>query len=132
MLLIRTSERDASTNDVLDWLYYFNPDADITRLNDDRSITAISYYLSNEHGSAYIEADSGQTTGADIGTCWYRRGSLSVAQYQDYRYTETDKLPGLEGGLKRHLSRETQCINEAIDLHWGGLPCSINPRPIAM
>lgn len=126
MLLITTSEQDASTNDVLDWLYFLAPDTDIVRLNNDRAVTSVSYSLSNEGRSVCFETDNGQNVEAAINASWYRRGSLAVAPAKDGKGIVAGKIPKLGKSLMRHLSIETRYIDEAIDLHLGSLAASIN------
>jgi ATP-GRASP peptide maturase of grasp-with-spasm system len=82
-ILIHSADFDASTNDVLDWLYY-NPQSknfNIKRINGSIGIDTISMYISS---SKETPASVCSFFDPNIKFYWYRRGALEILAPNKY------------------------------------------------
>ncbi|PWN71850.1 grasp-with-spasm system ATP-grasp peptide maturase [Chryseobacterium phosphatilyticum] len=78
MYFIQSNKDDHSTNDVLDWLFYLEKESIINRFNNETSIRAISFSISNAEGlSTKISTDKGALDAKEIKHFWYRRGGFN-------------------------------------------------------
>jgi len=82
MILILSNSEDLSTNDIIDWLSFFN--VPFLRINsDNREKIDIEFELSNN--SKFFQYSNGSKTFSlsQITALWYRRGGLAVVEYKD-------------------------------------------------
>lgn len=73
-IVINTANFEQSTDDVLDWLYYFGKSS--LRLNDDFHFNDIAISI-NDDNAAFDLATS-NISFTDAGIFWYRRGGISL------------------------------------------------------
>lgn len=110
-LLLNSTHNDASTDGVLDWLYFLYPGQKNIRLNDRVEIDQLSYEISKGKESALIGFNGHQLL--DTGSLekyWYRRGHFSFSrqlQQSGYHY--------LGAYANRYIEREMNFISDAID-----------------
>lgn len=77
MILIFSINHDASTNQVIDWLHYYNED--VLRINGDDS--CYSYVGSDEHEILFRNNLTGKVYNLkDAKACWWRRTALRFEQ----------------------------------------------------
>lgn len=76
MILIYSAKTDASTNDVLDWLYYLKADSNLLyRFNGEIGLQDFTVKLSND--ATIINYDN-KAINVDKNSYWYRRGYFSL------------------------------------------------------
>lgn len=121
MILIRSSRRDLSTGDVIDWMRYLGCNH-IYRCNDDVEVKAISYHLGNSNKSSYFKTTGATIDFYDLDAVWYRRGKLTFGNIvfpDSFSQSLTDEVTL---SCEKHNDK----ILEAIDLHLlqlNGLNC---------
>ncbi len=77
-LLVQSSSTDASTNDVLDWLYYLaDGPSTVIRLNDTGYIRAITMHINNREQNITLKTPNRELTLDELDARWFRRGRLS-------------------------------------------------------
>ena len=75
MVLIQSDSNDASTNDVLDWLYYLSDNSrDIVRVNDTQNIKAVTIHIHNGASAISMKTADGELNTDVMQRYWYRRG----------------------------------------------------------
>ena len=118
MILIKSIDRDISTDHVIKWLIHYN--ADFLRLNNTTEIETIRFVEDN----FIIHLKNGKTIRlSDIHSYWYRRGNYkdnwenTLTGIEDFDRTYTDYLYGenksLGDFLINHLKEYTKCIGDS-------------------
>lgn len=76
-LLLLTSKNDRTTNDVLDWLYYYDNIIDIDRINE--HLILANFSISLTKNNCAIKIDNRELN--EYASFWYRRGSILTFPY---------------------------------------------------
>lgn len=77
MILIQSDTTDASTNDVLDWIFFMGQKHAVHRINNETIIHDITFKISSSKGfSMNLVTDQGNINSNDITQFWYRRGNF--------------------------------------------------------
>jgi len=126
MVLIITSEKDTSTNHIIDWLIFFG--INFIRVNGEDQFRLSSFELSNERFECkLLDSTSGDILDLNkISAVWYRRGDISILndgkqkshfaevlsfirqEYQilhDYIMTYLESLPRLDSYYRRSVNK---------------------------
>ncbi len=74
MIFILTDDDDVTTNDVLDWLSYYN--MKFIRLNGNNLVEILNVRLSNSVIEFEIKMGNLIIKNSEISAYWYRRGAL--------------------------------------------------------
>lgn len=125
MLLILSTEEDASTNQVIDWLLYFK--VPVIRVNDTSSSELININLTNDNNSwclkitesfkqepIYLKSD-------EINGFWYRRGLINLKNTVISIETAHDLIPLVLKQLDQYLQKDKTNIVDFIYLNLKGL-----------
>lgn len=115
MLLIQSSDSDPSTDDVLAWLRYLAPQANIVRLNNETSLSKLCYRLSNDRETLDCTTGSGQRIQTErLRARWYRRGRLHCDQKPLAVENPSERLMAQATG--KYIGTECRYLEEAIDM----------------
>lgn len=105
MILIFSDYNDPSTNDVINWLSFFQKD--YFRINTKDYFNLLSFSLSNEKGINWsIEINGKIIDYNNISFVWYRRGKLSLKD------SKLNLI--LHPEVKQYLQKEIEVIEENI------------------
>lgn len=88
MVVIQTDRNDHSTNDVLDWIFYFNNDRQVCRINDVASIRSMTYRIGRKP-TFQLSTDQCLLEQEAIRAYWYRRGRFSFHYTGDIKTGDT-------------------------------------------
>lgn len=116
MIYIQSARNDTSTNDVLDWLFYFGRE-DVTRSNDEDFIEKVSIHI-NE-ASTFIKAKGEKQNFHDIDRFWYRRGHNRINPWVNIVEVPSGKIP-------LYLEAELSPVLEHLDSLFGNAKVCIN------
>ncbi|MCT2563654.1 grasp-with-spasm system ATP-grasp peptide maturase [Chryseobacterium herbae] len=112
MFLIQSNCSDKSTNDVLDWFFFFGiKEEELNRFNDATVIHNLTYTLSNKDGEV-ININNGDFKSQNTQSFWYRRGGFSFTK--PLSNTDSSLLQPLVQGISGNLSREQKYIDNSI------------------
>ncbi|MEM1319264.1 MAG: grasp-with-spasm system ATP-grasp peptide maturase [Bacteroidota bacterium] len=112
MILIISDENDNSTNDVIDWLLFYN--AEFIRIHPDHQV-AIRALSIEEDGAANFElhCNEQKISYAQITSVWYRRGRLKL----ELEYSRlADTIEGLDMATKDEIHVLTDFIHYLLSL----------------
>lgn len=112
MFLIQSNCNDKSTNDVLDWFFFFGiKEEELHRLNDAIIINNLTYKLSNKDGEV-ININNDDFKIQNTQSFWYRRGGFSFTR--SLLNTDSSFLQQLAQGISDNLYREQKYIDNSI------------------
>lgn len=107
MIVIQSTGNDISTNDVLDWLYFFDSNP-VLRLNDSCVVESISI-----DEKVIFSFEDTQLDLEEVSSYWYRRGNLCAPK------NELKKLNYLAQKLSIPLNKEIDSAYAKVDLAAG-------------
>jgi len=115
-IIINTVSNDQSTDDILDWLYYFceNP----VRLNDEYKCELTTVKIDNEGADFILVSGEKQITLSTIRSFWYRRGKITLIP--EYKI-ENLLLQSSYNYYKREMNALTDVIYKIGDSHYTSL-----------
>ncbi|XZF12987.1 grasp-with-spasm system ATP-grasp peptide maturase [Chitinophagaceae bacterium MMS25-I14] len=107
-ILIHTEANEASTDDVMDWLYHLaGPETDIVRINDTFPVSSFTCYMDKHSSSVQIEtADGKHISGTDLSGNWYRRGQYAFLQ----KKIPDTRMGNIHAGFNEYYNRELQYV----------------------
>ncbi|UOU97263.1 grasp-with-spasm system ATP-grasp peptide maturase [Chryseobacterium daecheongense] len=113
MFFVQTNTNDKSTNDVLDWIFYFDRKAFILRLNNEVAIKSFSYTISNKNKEEFLlQSVNDEIITDSYRQFWYRRGRFTFSAPQ---FT-TQKLPiALCQKINNNLNKEQEYIHNVLN-----------------
>lgn len=77
MIIVESTSDDASTNDVLDWIFSLSNE-EVIRFNDITFIENITYKITNQKNESLVFQANGKTfDNSNIKSFWYRRGEFA-------------------------------------------------------
>jgi ATP-GRASP peptide maturase of grasp-with-spasm system len=127
MVFIQSDSNDASTNDVLDWIYYLSGNTpDVVRVNDTHNIKAITIHITNDIASVALKAEGAEVNTDVIQSYWYRRGRLTMKQ-QAFAKDGKEAL-ALSLNTRRYLDNEMGFVYEYLENSLAGCIRGLN-RP---
>ncbi|PSK92539.1 grasp-with-spasm system ATP-grasp peptide maturase [Taibaiella chishuiensis] len=124
-LLVQSSSTDASTNDVLDWLYYLSGgDYAVVRLNDTGYIRSVTVQMNNREQRICLATQDRELYLDELDSRWYRRGRLSLPAAT---FTKTDaETFALALHTRRYVDAETDVVCNFIENNLDRYTASLN------
>lgn len=126
MILILTSEKDASTNHIIDWLSFYN--AEYVRINETTEIKLLEFTLSDDKtdiilGLTYTRQKKLNKiiNLRDVNSYWYRRGNFNIEQKR-----VNCSNSNLEKDLNSYLDRQDIYLVDFLHLFLKNKPNVIN------
>jgi ATP-GRASP peptide maturase of grasp-with-spasm system len=107
MILILSEERDQSTNNVIDWLNYYNKK--FIRVNTETQIEVESFSISNHQENIVLKQNNLFFNMTEINYTWFRRGVLSF--YHRRKYTDNNYFNRM---LSNHIKDEAEGLQKYI------------------
>src|SRR6187549_3771747 len=105
MVLIQSDSHDLSTQEVIDWLVYYN--CPFVRINTEDKVTLISFTLNNQNTDFEIKIVKYKTNEifyllySEISFYWYRRGHIVLDNYTNIYYNNSELGSVLKGYVKQ-------------------------------
>lgn len=114
MILIITSEKDTSTNHIIDWLLFYG--IEFKRINGEDRFTLFSFELSNDCFQCKLTntRDNDILDVNKISAVWYRRGDIVILN--------RGKQKSDFAGLLSFIRQEYQILHDYIMTYLEGLP----------
>jgi ATP-GRASP peptide maturase of grasp-with-spasm system len=114
MILIITSEKDTSTNHIIDWLIFYG--IDFKRINGEDRFTLSSFELSNDRFKCKLvnTRDDDILDLNKISAVWYRRGDIVILN--------KGKQKSDFAGILSFIRQEYQILHDYIMTYFEGLP----------
>ncbi|WP_083997389.1 grasp-with-spasm system ATP-grasp peptide maturase [Chryseobacterium angstadtii] len=118
MILIQSDITDASTNDVMDWIFFMEKEQQVKRINNETVVQNMSFKISDADGfSAKVSTDQGDLDSTGIQKFWYRRGNFSskTLTYSIHDIELKNLLLKLQGNFQRENERMIDNIYTAME-----------------
>lgn len=110
MILILSEDNDQTTNDVIDWIIYYNHN--FVRINDSDECRITDIRLNNDSSDITITTKNQEIKFSTISSYWYRRGNFSI-KLPTHNFNNDSRL---QDKIKLHLWNETRTLSSFLHL----------------